>query len=123
MGFKRAEWHSGLVYRMECDQCRTVVEYMDDQLGFRPWFADGFVYCPNCKKPLRHSERNAITSSPAPQTVVIGEAQNAQYAQQSVVTEAAQPQGTVPERKFCFNCGAKLNPGALFCASCGTKQS
>lgn len=38
----------------------TIVLYQDDKLGFRPWYADGFVYCPNCNKPLRHHEEYAI---------------------------------------------------------------
>ena len=60
MGYQRSEWHSGLTYRQVCDQCKTTVQYQDDKLGYRPWFADGFVYCPVCKKPLRHNEAYAI---------------------------------------------------------------
>ena len=58
--FKRAEWHSGLTYRQTCRECNTVVEYTDHKLGFRPWFPDGFVYCPKCETPLRHNEEYAI---------------------------------------------------------------
>ena len=53
MGYSRAEWRSGLTYEQVCDQCNNRVRYMDDKLDYRPWFADGFVYCPVCKKPLR----------------------------------------------------------------------
>ena len=62
MGYERAKWHSGLTYRNVCPECQTTIEYTDKQLGFRYWFPDGFVYCPNrkCKKPLRHSEELAI---------------------------------------------------------------
>ena len=49
MGYKRAEWRSGLTYKQVCDQCNTLVVYQDDKLDFRPWYADGFVYCPVCK--------------------------------------------------------------------------
>ena len=47
MAYKRAEWRSGLTYMATCDTCKTVMKYMDDKLDFRPWYADGFVYCPN----------------------------------------------------------------------------
>lgn len=101
--FKRAEWHSGLTYRQRCDQCRTLVEYQDNLLDFRPWFADGFVYCPKCKKPLRHSEKYAI------------DAENV-----SGVNE-----GTVDEESlavFCCKCGNKFKEGDLFCCKCGNKR-
>ena len=60
MGYERAKWHSGLTYRQICEECKTEVTYQDNKLGFRFWFPDGFVYCPNCKRPLRHSEDYAI---------------------------------------------------------------
>jgi len=58
--FKRANWKSGLTYKQTCPLCKTEVVYQDDKLGYRPWFADGFVYCPTCEKPLRHNENYAI---------------------------------------------------------------
>lgn len=66
MGYERAKWHSGLTYRQVCGKCNTTVEYTDDKLGFRYWFPDGFIYCPNrkCKTPLRHSEEFAIDVKP-----------------------------------------------------------
>lgn len=60
MGYQRAQWHSGLTYRQECRECKTVFKYTDEILGFRPWFADGFVYCPKCNTPNRHNESYAI---------------------------------------------------------------
>ena len=65
MAFKRALWHSGLTYQQTCRTCREVVTYMDNALDFRPWFPDGFVYCPKCKTPLRHNEAYAI-NAPGP---------------------------------------------------------
>lgn len=102
--FKRAGWHSGLTYRQTCDQCRTTVEYMDDKLDFRPWFADGFVYCPKCQKPLRHNERYAIN---APQEEVVVDMTN---------------NNTQETSTFCSNCGAKFRDGDNFCAKCGNKR-
>ena len=60
MGYRRAEWRSGLTYKQTCEDCHTNVVYQDTQLDFRPWFPDGFVYCPRCQKPLRHNEKYAI---------------------------------------------------------------
>ena len=60
MAFKRALWHSGLTYKLTCNKCQTVIQYTDDKLDFRPWYADGFVYCPKCRTPLRHNESFAI---------------------------------------------------------------
>ena len=71
MGYKRAEWHSGLTYQQTCESCKTILQYTDYSLDFRPWYADGFVYCPKCKTPLRHNENYALgvnrpQAAPAP---------------------------------------------------------
>ena len=39
MAFKRALWHSGLTYKLTCNKCQTVIQYTDDKLDFRPWYA------------------------------------------------------------------------------------
>lgn len=104
MGFKRAQWHSGLTYRQNCHTCGIEVVYMDDKLDFRPWFADGFVYCPRCKTPLRHNERFAINgpnSAPA-----------------SGWSDAA---STTTGKRFCTQCGRQARPDDRFCCGCGTK--
>ena len=107
--FKRANWHSGLTYRQTCDQCKTLVEYMDDKLDFRPWYADGFVYCPTCQKPLRHDERFAINAPVCAQ----------QAPQPSpAATSSAQSNLAV----FCGNCGHKIGDGDKFCCQCGAKR-
>ena len=68
--FKRANWHSGLTYKQTCNQCNTTIKYTDKHLGYRPWFPNGFVYCPTCKKPLRHNESYAIEGQQIPQREV-----------------------------------------------------
>ena len=99
MGFRRAEWHSGLTYQQTCEECKTVVKYKDDSLDFRPWFADGFIYCPTCKKPLRHKEEYAIDKK---EDVV-------------VVKDL-----TTPEvEKYCSQCGHKVKSTDNFCSNCG----
>jgi DNA polymerase III sliding clamp (beta) subunit (PCNA family) len=70
MGFRRAQWHSGLTYKQTCPECKTTVTYDDYKLDFRPWFADGFVYCPKCQKPLRHNESFAINNEQKEEVVV-----------------------------------------------------
>lgn len=108
MAFKRAEWHSGLTYRQTCEDCKTVVMYMDDKLDFRPWFADGFVYCPKCKKPLRHREEYAIDSVP-PQVI-----------DQTPSTPPEPIPGTLGS--FCTHCGRAFGEEDRFCSQCGRKR-
>ncbi|MBQ5761695.1 MAG: zinc ribbon domain-containing protein [Clostridia bacterium] len=98
MSYKRAEWHSGLTYRRPCGGCGCIVQYQDTSLDFRPWFPDGFVYCPKCQSPLRHNEKYAI-NAPG-------------YYREPGETAA-----------FCTKCGRKFNPGERFCANCGTKRN
>ena len=39
----------------------TIFTYEQEDLGYRLWYPHGFVYCPTCKKPLRHNpEKNLI---------------------------------------------------------------
>ena len=97
--FKRANWHSGLTYVRQCDQCKTKVQYTDEVLDFRPWYADGFVYCPTCQTPLRHNEKHAV-NAPV-------EDNNATSSTQSV---------------FCSQCGRKFSEGENFCPNCGQKR-
>ena len=97
MGYSRESWHSGLTYRQTCETCKTTVTYTDDKLGFRPWFADGFVYCPTCNKPLRHNEKYAIN------------------------TRAGQDADPNEKAAFCTNCGKAVKPEDNFCSNCGNK--
>lgn len=103
--FKRAEWHSGLTYKQVCRECKTTVEYNDYSLDFRPWYADGFVYCPRCNTPLRHNENFAINNpcAPAAKAASHGPAEANAYG-------------------FCTKCGNPYNEGDLFCAKCGNKK-
>lgn len=105
MGYRRAEWHSGLTYRQTCEQCNTTLEYTDEMLDFRPWYADGFVYCPVCKKPLRHDEKYAINApKPKVEEPKIINAENKLLA------------------KFCNTCGYKFGENDKFCSQCGAKR-
>ena len=112
MGYSRAKWSSGLIYEQTCDQCKTTIQYKDDKLGYRPWFPDGFVYCPTCEKPLRHKEEYALGTI-EPRFVNIQESPCAQN------DNGAQPDGL---GKFCTQCGKAFGKGDRFCSNCGTKR-
>lgn len=102
MGYKRAEWHSGLTYRNVCNECHQEVIYDDFQLDFRPWYADGFIYCPRCRTPLRHNENLAINKVPESGSSPI------------IMTTGA--------AAFCTNCGKPLRSDDNFCSGCGTPR-
>lgn len=101
MAFKRALWHSGLTYQQTCYHCRSLVRYTDYDLDFRPWYPDGFVYCPRCKGPLRHNEIYAIKEDGSP----------------------VYPQtGPRSGNGFCTQCGKSVVYGVdRFCSGCGKK--
>ena len=64
--YKRQMWTSGYTYRQACTTCGTVIEYTDNQLGYRSWYPNGFVYCPRCRKPVRHNEFFAVNPDGTP---------------------------------------------------------
>lgn len=109
MGYKRAEWHSGLTYSQVCENCNTEVTYTDHKLGFRPWYPDGFVYCPTCNTPLRHNEAYAINRPAEPVKVDISQPASA----------PAKPSGVA---MFCTTCGKAFTGDENFCPKCGSKR-
>lgn len=115
MGYQREQWHSGLTYQQTCENCHTLVRYTDFNLDFRPWYADGYVDCPQCRAHLRHNEKFAIDGPNASQPV---QAVPAPPAQQPVV------QGDVNfTEMFCTNCGTAFGDAHRFCSRCGTKRN
>ncbi len=48
------------VFRAQCEYCMCVFEYHTKDLGYRAWYPHGFIYCPRCKKPLRHRLENKV---------------------------------------------------------------
>ena len=112
MAYQRAMWHSGLTYKKICEGCRTVVKYTDYSLDFRPWFPDGFVYCPTCNKPLRHSEGNAVDG--IRRQVEVDLTGGCNYNAGQNTTAAA---------NFCNVCGNRFTkPEEMFCNRCGAKR-
>ena len=137
MAFKRALWTSGYTYIAPCPYCGTTIQYVDRQLDFRPWYPNGFIYCPRCRKPLRHSEIYAVhpdgtrvysTMAEAEQAINLGYL-NAVGVNQPPVQPTAQPvQPPVPppaqqqSGSFCPRCGRPYVAGRdHFCAGCGIK--
>lgn len=133
MAFKRALWTSGYNYQITCPYCRTMTVYNDRQLDFRPWFPDGFVYCPRCRKPLRHSEIYAIHPDGTPVYNNVAEANQSirdGYYNACGINRPPQGQGyqqppyqqPQPNQAFCPNCGRGYVVGRdHFCSGCGNK--
>lgn len=48
------------IYHVKCEYCNCEFDYQLEDLGFRPWYPHGFVYCPNCNRPLRHRKENKL---------------------------------------------------------------
>jgi len=134
MAFQRALWHSGLTYKQTCPKCHTVIQYTDEQLDFRPWYADGFVYCATCRSPLRHNEAYAIDENgnylkTTPPGNVAAPAAPAAPVAAVPVAAAAPATSASPEAPaaagavaYCKNCGRQYIVGdANFCNGCGNK--
>ncbi len=127
MAFKRALWHSGLTYQQTCRQCHTVVSYTDHLLDFRPWYADGFVYCPTCRTPLRHSEEFAVdapspaTAAPVPPASPY--AVDTNTAPMNTASPVDEPMSAAPLAAFCTACGKQFRDDDRFCSGCGAKRT
>ena len=134
MAFQRALWHSGLTYKQTCPKCHTVIQYTDEQLVFRPWYADGFVYCATCRSPLRHNEAYAVDENgnylrTTPQGNVAAPAAPAAPVAAVPVAAAAPATSASPEAPaaagavaYCKKCGRQYIVGdANFCNGCGNK--
>ena len=48
------------VFHIKCEYCLTEFDYEQEDLGYRPWYPKGFVYCPKCKHPLRHHPKENL---------------------------------------------------------------
>lgn len=131
MAFKRAMWRSGLTYQQTCRSCSTVLQYTDDKLDFRPWYPNGFVYCPICRTPLRHSEDLAVSGTPGnarpayPQQTSPVQPQPAptpvQPAPVQQTTATEQPTVINASVKVCPDCTKEVREGDIFCSGCGKK--
>lgn len=128
MAFKRALWSSGYEYRATCPYCRTKFSYRDNQLDFRPWYPNGFVYCPRCRKPFRHNEIYAVNEDGTPVYKTQSEANSAVNVgyygatgispEQTQSFEAHKPD---PNVEYCSKCGKAHSTEDVFCSACGAK--
>ena len=50
------ECDKDVTYHIKCEYCGCEFDYQKEDLGYRLWYRHGFVYCPHCKRPLRHQE-------------------------------------------------------------------
>ena len=132
MSYKRQMWTSGYEYRARCPKCGTFLSYFDRDLQYRAWYANGFVYCPTCREPIRHNEMYAVnedgtpvykTQAEANQALVIGYNKALGSPVQTVNPQPVSA-GNVPTEGvgYCPECGAKFEKGTThFCSNCGTK--
>lgn len=136
--YKRQLWTSGYAYRVRCPYCATVTEYRDNQLGYRSWYPNGFVYCSRCRKPLRHNEFFAVKPDG---TAVYSTQVEADLALQNGYLNAVgapapaaapgreppkpvtpAPSGPAEGIAYCTKCGRRYTLGEdHYCASCGNK--
>ena len=133
MAFKRALWTSGYEYRATCPQCRTNFSYRDNQLDFRPWYPNGFVYCPKCRQPFRHNEIYAVnpdgsrvykSQTDANNAVNVGYYGATGVSPEQMQHQQPQNQTYAPDQNvvFCSKCGRPHTRGVdVFCSSCGNK--
>lgn len=57
-------------FHCRCEYCGREIDYHTYDIGHRTWYPQGFIYCPQCQKPLRHKiEYEVLTNvqPPAPQ--------------------------------------------------------
>lgn len=140
--YKRQYWTSGYAYRIRCPQCGTVTEYRDNQLGYRAWYPNGFIYCSYCRMPLRHNEiyainpdGSAVYSTQAEADLAITEgymracgippvapAPGVVVTPPPAQAEAPAAEAPASGTAFCTNCGRRYTVGKdHFCNSCGKK--
>lgn len=53
-------------FHCRCEYCYYEFDYHTYDLGHRAWYPHGFVYCPRCKRPLRHRLENEVNGELAP---------------------------------------------------------
>lgn len=51
-------------FHCRCEYCYYEFDYHTYDLGHRAWYPHGFVYCPRCKKPIRHRLEYEVIMNP-----------------------------------------------------------
>lgn len=52
------------VFHCRCEYCYFEFDYHTYDLGHRAWYPHGFIYCPRCKKPIRHRLEYEVIKNP-----------------------------------------------------------
>lgn len=47
-------------FTVSCPTCGTMFDYQKSDLGFRAWYPNGYVTCPDCKNPIRHNAQENV---------------------------------------------------------------
>jgi len=47
-------------FTVTCPTCATKFDYQKSDLGFRAWYPNGYVACPDCKNPIRHNAQENV---------------------------------------------------------------
>lgn len=51
-------------FHCRCEYCYFEFDYHTYDLGHRAWYPHGFIYCPRCKKPIRHRLEYEVIKNP-----------------------------------------------------------
>ena len=51
-------------FHCKCEYCYFEFDYHTYDLGHRAWYPHGFIYCPRCKKPIRHRLEYEVIQNP-----------------------------------------------------------
>ncbi len=44
-----------LFFTVRCEKCGLAFDYQCSDLSFSAWYKDGYVECPRCRQPVKHS--------------------------------------------------------------------
>ena len=51
----------GNEYVVECPICKSKIRYLGIDIKYHRRYPDGFIYCPRCRSPIAHNEKNLST--------------------------------------------------------------
>ena len=54
-------------YEVTCASCNAVVQYLGQDVSYHRNFPQGYVYCPNCQRPIPHNEDNRCGTDASPE--------------------------------------------------------
>ena len=56
-------------YEATCECCHAVIQYLGRDVAYHRNFPKGFVYCPNCRRPIPHLEENRCEKDATPEEI------------------------------------------------------